>query len=198
MMRSAVQLVLAGTVSDPTLRQSIEEDLLDEYEARRAQEGSLAAGRWAAVQLVLSFPDFAGLGAPGAMPLLPQAAGRFYGILLLLVVVGTALAELAIRRAAGAGVVQGLLTLFAVQSLAVLAGYGVAAIAVRASLAGALGLGVVAAAAMLGAIALGIDGPPMWYLAASALLFPPAAFAGGMFRTRRRLASLARRGGVPC
>lgn len=189
MMETAVRLLLAGTVSDAGLRQSIEDDLLEEYEARRTGQGGLVARCWLAVQLVLSFPDFAGLGARERMPLLPQVAGRFYGVLALVVALGAGLSEVAIRLGPSEDIGRGLVVLCGAVVAAALAGYLLAVVAVRASLAGALGLGVVAAAVMIGAIGLGTTVPRTWYLASCALLFPPAALAGGLMRARQRLAS---------
>ncbi len=188
MIETAVHLVLAGTVADRATRQGIEDDLCDEYQQRRARQGWLAAEGWVAIQLVLSFPDFAGLTGAGRMPLMPQAAGRFYGVLLLVIAGGAVVGELALRVSPAGGVVPGLLALSTSLLAAALAGYLLATLAAGAPLVAALGPGLVAAAVMTGALALGLTTPPAWYLVMGALLFPPAAFAGGLWRTRQRLA----------
>lgn len=193
MIRGTIHLVLAGTVADPGLRESIEDDLLEEYEQRASHAGRPAAVRWALGQLLVSFPDFAGLGVTGAVPCRPFAgASSFYGALLLVVALGAGLSEFALRGATlGGGRPVTPTTLLVALAACGVAGYLVALIAPRAPLAAALGLGFVCLAIGVGGLALGglpVDG---WYLGAWAVLAPITSLGGGLARVRQRLAARA-------
>ncbi len=191
MMRGCIHLVLAGTVADPALRESIEDDLLAEYGERVTAAGRYAAAGWAFRQLLVSFPDFAGLGVTGARPCRPLAsASAFYGILLLIVGTGAGLSEIALRGGTldGSRAADGV-SLLGTLALTGLAGYLLAALASRAPLAAALGLGLVCAAIAVGAVALGDPRGAVWYLAVFGLLAPMVSLAGGLVRVRQRLAS---------
>lgn len=185
------ELLLEAVTADAETREAVLGDLSEAWarDAATAGERRAAARFW--TETLRSAPPLAAGSLRRARPrawlrtLAAVVAG--YVTLAVGVVAVSALAGALLRPAPSPTDWRLSLAFLVVAALcAALGGWVAAAVGRAAPLASALLLGIACCLLGLMLVATTSDGTPLWYRIALPLVAPPAAFAGGVLRVRRR------------
>src|SRR5205823_1158548 len=150
-MMAVAELVLAGTVRDPALRETIAGDLAEDHATVVRERGRWRGGWWLIRQLAISLPYLTALRADALWPCDARRIAALYGRMAIVAAVSVALAELALAATARLPLAVAAPSLVVA---AVVVGFALARSARRAPLVASMAAGVLGAGVGLGALAL--------------------------------------------